>query len=112
MDSRASRTSISWKREEGTKLIADRSYVSWPRGSFTNVPKDVWHAQAQVPLVPLAYRPKRGLQNYHVLFEAVWSKAPPLDPFLLRRIGKSDLWVVVAMWELSEVERGALATRM
>jgi hypothetical protein len=52
------------------------------------------------------------MQNYHVLFEAVWSKAPPSDPFLLRRLGKGDLWLVLAMWDLTEVERAALAARL
>ncbi|MBR0879667.1 MULTISPECIES: hypothetical protein [Bradyrhizobium] len=111
MDGRAPR-SQSFKSNNDNKLISERSYIAWPRGSFANVPKEVWHAQAQVPSIPLHLKPKRGLANYHILWEAVWTKAPPLDPFLLRRIGKADLWVVVAMWELTEVERGALATRM
>lgn len=41
-----------------------------------------------------------------------WQRVPPRDPFLLRRIGKADLWLVVAMWDLTEVERAALATRL
>lgn len=67
---------------------------------------------AQVPIVPLHLRPKRGLQNYHVLWEAEWQPIPPRDPYLLRRIGKADLWLVVAHWELTEVERAALSTRI
>jgi hypothetical protein len=57
-------------------------------------------------------RPRRGLENYNVLWEAVWQPAPPVDPMLLRRIGEADLWVVVAAWELTEVERAALAARI
>jgi hypothetical protein len=68
--------------------------------------------QAIVPIAPLHLRPKRGLQNYHVLWEAEWQPIPPRDPYLLRRIGKADLWLVVAHWELTEVERAALATRI
>lgn len=67
---------------------------------------------ALVPPVPLHLRPKRGLANYHILWEAEWERIPPRDPYLLRRIGKSDLWLVVAMWDLTEVERGVLATRL
>ena len=70
------------------------------------------NAEAIVPQPPLHLRPKRGMQNYHVLFEAVWTKAPPSDPFLLRRLGKGDLWLVLAMWDLTEVEKAALAARL
>ena len=68
--------------------------------------------KAMVPIIPLHLRPKRGLQNYHVLWEAEWERLPPKDPYLLRRIGKADLWLVVAHWDLTEVERAALATRV
>ncbi len=68
--------------------------------------------RAVVPLIPIHLRPKRGLQNYHVLWEAEWRPAPPVDPLLLRRIGVSDLWVVCAAWDLTEVERAALAARI
>lgn len=68
--------------------------------------------EAILPIIPLHLRPKRGLENYHVLWEAEWKRVPPADPWLLRRIGKADLWLVVAAWDLTEVERAALATRM
>lgn len=68
--------------------------------------------KAQLPLIPVHLRPRRGLANYHVLWEAEWEPIPPRDPYLLRRIGKSDLWLVVAHWDLTEVERAVLATRV
>ena len=68
--------------------------------------------EAALPPIPVHLRPKRGLQNYHVLWEAEWERVPPRDPYLLRRIGKADLWLVVAHWDLSEVERAALSTRV
>jgi hypothetical protein len=67
--------------------------------------------KAHLPLVPIHLRPKRGLANYHVMWEAEWTRVPPHDPMLLRRIG-GDLWLVLATWDLTEVERAALATRM
>ena len=70
------------------------------------------NADAIVPQAPLHLRPKRAMQNYHVLFEADWTKAPPLDPFLLRRLGRGDLWLVLAIWDLTEVERAALTARL
>jgi hypothetical protein len=109
------RVRISWGRgrvPSGT-ILNSRSILAWPEGSF---PYDqgarTWRRQSLVPPVPLHLRPKRGLQNYHVLWEAQWVKAPPDDPMLLRRIGKGDLWLVVASWNLTAIEQAALATRV
>jgi hypothetical protein len=83
----------------------------FPAGTFTG--KAGWrNAEALVPLPPLNLRPKRALQNYHILWEANWQKAPPVDPFLLRRLSKhGDLWVILGVWELTAVEASVLATR-
>ena len=91
--------------------------INFGTGSFPTwqaARPNVWtrDGQAIKPIIPIDVRPKRGLANYHVLWEAEWQRVPPRDPFLLRRIGKADLWLVVAMWDLTEVERAALATRL
>lgn len=65
-------------------------------------------AIAQAPLIPPSVRPRSHLSRYHVLFEADWQD-PPRDPLLLRKIAP-DLYVVLAQWDLTEVERLALAT--
>jgi hypothetical protein len=83
--------------------------ISLPGGTFTR--RDWVQSEALVPLIPVHLRPKRGLENYHILWEAIWSKAPPYDPYLLRRVG-GDLWLVVAAWNLTEVERAVMATRV
>ena len=63
-----------------------------------------------VPHIPPDIRPKRGLENYHVLWEADWHYEPPVDPMLLRRLGKvGDLWLVVGAWDLTDVERAVMA---
>jgi hypothetical protein len=107
-----------------TSWRAKNNRYSFPNDSFDFAPdtfpmgwggKERSHRsthEAPVPLVPIHLRPKRGLANYHVLWEAEWTPSPPRDPFLLRRIGKADLWLVVAQWDLTEVERAALATRV
>lgn len=99
-----------WSRGGG--LINSRNCISFPEGTFKTAQEFRWRGEAVMPMVPLHLRPKRGLANYHVLFEAEWTKIAPVDPFLLRRIGRADLWVVVTMWELTEVERAVLSTRI
>ena len=68
--------------------------ITIPEGTWPDQPRARNSYRAVVPLIPIHLRPKRGLQNYHVLWEAEWRPAPPVDPLLLRRIGVSDLWVV------------------
>lgn len=102
--------SKNWARDTET-----RCYIDFPAGTFPPVrrPEFGWsRRQALVPLVPVHLRPKRGLANYHILWEAIWRPEPPVDPMLLRRCGKGDLWLVLAAWDLTEVERAALAARL
>lgn len=85
--------------------------VNFPLGTFPTIAQSK-DGEAIVPLVPVHLRPKRALENYHVLWEAEWTRVVPRDPMLLRRIGKGDMWLVVAAWDLTEVERAALSTRL
>jgi hypothetical protein len=78
---------------------------SWARWSNPEL-------RAIVPTVPPALRPKHALTNYHILFEAEWGHDPaaPVDPALLKRIGGA-LYAVVAIWDLTELERAVLGAR-
>lgn len=104
------RRSRGWRQGGGT--IQSRNCFSFPAGTFPQDSNRRWRGEALVPVPPLNLRPQRGLANYHVLWEAEWTRIAPADPFLLRRIGKADMWLVVAMWELTPVEKAALATRL
>jgi len=85
---------------------------TFPDGTFPSNQSYRW-ATSLVPTIPLPLRPARALASYHLLWEADWKQQPSADPFLLRRIGsKADLWLVVAMWDLTEVERTVLASRI
>lgn len=94
----------SWPR--GNMARSKRLAVAWP-GLTTNH-RD---GKAIPPIIPVHLRPRRGLANYHILWEAEWTPIPPRDPYLLRRVG-GDLWLVVAAWDLTEVERAVMASRM
>lgn len=90
----------------------DRSgRISMPPGSLPGI-KDIWRSEAILPLIPVHLRPRQALDSYYILWEAEWDPVPPKDPYLLRRIGAADLWLVVAAWDLTEVERAALSTRL
>lgn len=62
---------------------------------------------AQVPLIPPRLRPgETQLRNYWILWEADWKEAPR-DPMLLKKL-TGDLYVVLATWELTDLERAAM----
>jgi hypothetical protein len=107
----ATMSSVTGRGRQRLLGRAFNNHFTFESGTFGR--RDRWrNADALVPIVPINERPKRALQNFHVLFEAEWRKAVPIDPFLLKRLGKSDMWVVCAMWDLSEIERTALAARL
>jgi hypothetical protein len=92
---------------------ATRRYVHVPEGTFENVRTATsrWNpVRALVPIVPPPLRPRAALSNYHVLWEAEWQRTAPRDPALLRKLG-GDLWAVVAVWDLTELERAVLSGR-
>ena len=65
-----------------------------------------------VPVIPPRFRPKRSrLHRHHVLWEVEsWTPEPPKDPALLRHI-RGDLWSVLAVWDLTDLERAVLGQR-
>lgn len=72
-----------------------------------------WHrAHTIVPLIPPRHRPKpRRLRHCHILWEVeAWAPVPAKDPALLRHI-RGDLWAVLAVWDLTELERYVLSQR-
>lgn len=67
--------------------------------------------RAVAPIIPRYLQPKQGLRLCHLLWEARW-RGIPVDPYLLRRIGTLDLWVVRAAWDFTAEERAVLASRV
>lgn len=103
-------SSGSWRQrnESRSKIIR----VPWDGFRLpTTGGRRKWEYEAQVPLIPVHLRPKRGLANYHILWEAEWTKKYPVDPYLLRRFG-GDAWLVVAAWDLTDVERAVMSQRL
>lgn len=65
------------------------------------------------PMIPPLALPKANLSNYHILWEVdEWKDiVVPKDPWLLRRL-TPRLFVVLAGWDLTELERAVIAGRM
>jgi hypothetical protein len=68
-------------------------------------------ATALVPIVPPRLHPRGALDRYHVLWDAVWTPAPPKDPLLLRHLA-GQLYAVVAQWDLTPLEQAVLRGRL
>lgn len=117
-------------RHGGDPFFADDDQVRW-HGSYYRVaglkstvsmPRELWLPQTlranagkafkcKVPTIPLVHRPAlKQLPKYHLIFEAEWSLAAPVDPFLCKRIGK-NLFAIVAQWDLTPLERALVAGR-
>ena len=86
----------AWRRRSATRLLI-RDVL--PR---TGLPRA---AQTIVPIIPPEFRPAPALSNYHILWEVEeWRITPPRDPMLLKHLG-GPLYAVLAVWDLTEVER-------
>ena len=105
-------------RSSGRWRMCGSLHVARPAASrsFTGVlpglNADRWQRAAQLPHIPPDVRPRRGIQNYTLLWEAEWQRLPPVDPILCRRIGNSDFFIVLAQWDLTPVERFVLTSRL
>jgi hypothetical protein len=98
-----------WQRSNASK--SKNITLAWSRDAGAPTSDGKWNVAAAVPLIPVHLRPRRGIENYHVLWEAEWSKRYPVDPYLLRRFGE-DAWLVVAAWDLTDVERAVMSQRL
>lgn len=101
-------TASTWRGDRSPK--AER--VEFPRGTFDTTPKRKGDTVSTlVPIIPPALRPKRKLEGFHTLWEVEsWTLDPPRDPLLLRHLG-GDLYAVLAVWDLTALERAVLAGR-
>lgn len=103
-----------WRANRGALVGAHSVRVQVPGDDQPPHRISRWRAaSAIVPLIPPRHRPKlRRLRGFHVLWEVEeWTRVPPRDPALLRHI-RGDLWSVLAVWDLTELERYVLSQRL
>lgn len=82
--------------------------VALPTGTFPEFNGFLHRGETLVPTVPPHLRPRARLSNYHILWEVEeWRRSADRDPILLKHV-RGLLFVVLAAWELTEVERHVL----
>lgn len=96
------RYTIQW---QGGRGIRSRPNGTTERVSWRN------EATALVPIIPPKLHPRGALKLYHCLWDAVWEPAAPKDPMLLRHLA-GELFAIVAVWDLSELERAVMRGRL
>ncbi len=95
--------SVIFTNEHNSRAAEWHFEIKWPGRPV----KARSRLAALLPRIPPQHRPPGGdLGKYHILWEADWSSIPR-DPYLLKRIGK-DAWVVLAAWDLTDVELSVL----
>lgn len=80
-----------------------------PLNTFDNEKLTSRALKSSVPHIPPKIRPTILLNNFHILFEVEKWFEYPVDPYLLRRI-YGHLFIVVAEWELTELEASLLSS--
>lgn len=101
-----SRPSFGQDYEHGNTRCHRRN-IFLPQDTFGHFDKDLHPTRltAKVPPIPPSLRPPE-LGLYHILFDTKWDQ-PPKDPILLRRL-QGLYFAVVAVWDLTELERSIL----
>lgn len=84
--------------------------------SFTFEDAQPWQnnlrLEAPVPLIPPGILPEKLTSDYYILWEVdEWKMVPPTDPWLLKRVTER-LFVVLAGWDLTELEKSVMAGHM
>lgn len=94
-------------------ILPSNTFPEWetetPSGfSWARIKNKIVHTK--VPIIPAHLLPNGNLGNYYILWEVKeWKALPPLkDPFLLKRIS-SNLFAVMAEWELTAIEQAVIA---
>jgi hypothetical protein len=102
------------KRTKNEVRLPAGTFQKWKveTGSDGN-PVGLWNSQRRnvstiVPMIPAKHIPKNlenDYGNYFVLWEVEkWEPEPPRDPVLLRRMSP-NIFVVLAQWNLTKLER-------
>jgi hypothetical protein len=82
-----------------------------PLAAFPARPQIGVSGQDALPTIPPQFRPDRPLDEFHLLWEAVWRPLPTKDPMLLKHID-GPFYVVLAAWDLTPLEQAVMRQRL
>ena len=107
------RTITPWRRMAAESLLRlpDDTFARLSRVGWNEEQRPCAAGKAMVPMVPPHGRPARGLRGYHILWDAVWERDVPKDPFLLKHCGGA-LYAVVFHWDLTPLEQAVMRGRL
>jgi len=91
------------------KEMIGNGVTQWERTTVLNQ-----NVETIVPIIPAKFlNALRGsLKNYHILWEVKkWKPVPPKDPMLLRKL-TPNMFVVLASWDLTPLERAVIKGRL
>jgi len=72
----------------------------------------VMDLEAPVPVIPPIHHPGKILLSHYILWEVdSWTPAPSRDPYLLRRLTPT-LFLILAEWDLTDIEMAVMAGRV
>ena len=103
----------SWRHKETTEdTIISNIFPQLPEQHWEDKYSKYIRRKTTVPAIPASLRPKGSLNNYYILWEVKkWEIIPPKDPYLLKRI-TPNMFVVLAGWNLTELERSVMKGRL
>lgn len=108
----------SWGGFEGLAseqvILPSGTFPNWEMKKDSEGKSSTWDIlkdkiKTKVPVIPAHLLPNGKLESYYLLWEAKeWDELPQTkDPFLLRRLS-SNLFVVLAEWELTAIEQAVI----
>jgi len=115
--SKAGKAKTSQGEHEGGHVFASVEAALWDgRRSRERIviPRETYQlrhhvrCEAAVPAIPPGLRPRGSLENYYTLWDVKWEPKAPVDPILLKPISPM-LFAIVAMWDLTPLERAIVA---
>ncbi len=99
----------SWREADAIRI--KKIFPSIPKEKTPQYESKI-KMEAPVPAIPASVRPKKNIDNLYILWEVdEWKPIPPRDPHLLRRITE-NMFVIVAGWKLTDLERAVMKGRV
>jgi hypothetical protein len=107
-------TSLTWSQRMKYQVVVPKEFFpDWSKDAKGSILRR--EIETITPIVPArimnALRSHK-LENYHILWEVEkWQPVPPKDPMLLKRI-TPNMFLILATWDLSPLERAVIRGRI